>query len=97
MSFTLPLGAPAVDFELPATDGNVYRLASFADAVVLVIVFSSNRCPFVLGSDEATRATATRFESRGVRFVAINPNSKATYPEEDFSHMVRRMAEHAFP
>lgn len=97
MSFTLGIGARAVDFELPATDGNVYRLASFGDGAALVVFFSSNRCPYVLGSDEVTRATALRFAGRGVRFVAINSNSRNTYAEESFPHMVQRMRDHAFP
>ena len=97
MSFTIPIGARAVDFQLPATDGESYGLDSFADAPVLVLFFSSNRCPYVLGSDEVTRATALRFAGRGVRFVAINSNSKNTYAEEDFAHMVQRMRDHDFP
>jgi hypothetical protein len=32
-----------------------------------------------------------------VRFVGINSNSKNTYPEDDFEHMVARMQEHKFP
>ncbi len=33
----------------------------------------------------------------GVEFVAINPNSAATYESDDFPHMVTRMKEHQFP
>jgi hypothetical protein len=32
-----------------------------------------------------------------VRFVGINSNSKNTYPEDDFAHMVSRMEQHKFP
>ena len=34
---------------------------------------------------------------QGVRFVAINANSKNTYAEDDFDHMVARMEEHRLP
>jgi len=95
--FTLPLGAKAVDFQLPATDGQMYRLDDFSDAPVLVLFFSSNRCPYVVGSDEVTRTTADRLAPRGVRFVAINSNSRNTYVEEDFPQMVQRMKDHGFP
>jgi peroxiredoxin len=97
MSFTLPLGASAPHFTLPATDGNSYSLEDFSDSKVLVIVFTCNHCPYVTGSDEVTRATAERFAPQGVRFVAINSNSANTYPEDDFAHMASRMAEHRFP
>ena len=96
MAFTLQLGETAPDFTLPATDGQTYSLADFTDDT-LVIFFTCNHCPFVTGSDEVTRQTAEKYASQGVRFVAINSNSKNTYPEDDFEHMVARMAEHQFP
>ena len=97
MAFTLQLGSSAPDFELPATDGKTYSLANLQDADVLVIFFTCNHCPYVTGSDEVTRATAEKFAPQGVRFVGINSNSKLTHPNDDFDHMVERMAEHNFP
>lgn len=95
--FTLPLGAKALPFSLPATDGKTYSLDDFAEARVLVIFFTCNHCPYVINSDEITRATAERFADQGVQFVAINSNSPNTYAEDDFPHMVARMEEHNFP
>ena len=97
MAFTLQIGDAAPDFQLPATDGSTYALSDFDGAEVLVVFFTCNHCPYVTGSDEVTRATAEKFVSRGVRFVGINSNSKATHPNDDFPHMVERMEEHAFP
>lgn len=97
MAFTLSIGDRAPDFNLPATDGNNYRLADFAASDTLVIFFTCNHCPYVTGSDEATRATADKYAARGVRFVGINSNSKRTRAEDDFPQMVARMTEHRFP
>jgi peroxiredoxin len=97
MSFTLELGSRAPDFSLPGTDGKQYSLADFADAQVLVVFFTCNHCPYVVGSDEVTRATAEKFMDRGVRFVGINSNSQNTYEEDDFLHMVERMEKYRFP
>lgn len=97
MNFTLQIGQAAPDFKLPATDGQTYGLAAFKDAPVLVIFFTCNHCPYVIGSDEVTRRTAEKFAARGVKFVGINSNSKHTYPEDDFPHMVARMKEQKFP
>lgn len=97
MSFTLEIGKKAPGFSLPATDGKVYSLDSFKDSSYLVIFFTCNHCPYVIGSDEVTRKTAERFSGKGVRFVAINSNSKNTYEEDDFEHMVARMEEFKFP
>lgn len=95
--FTLPLGARAPDFSLPATDGKTYSLEDFKNFPVLVIFFTCNHCPYVTGSDEVTRKTAERFAPQGVAFVGINANSKHTYAEDSFEHMVERMKQHRFP
>ncbi len=97
MAFTLSLGDPAPEFTLPATDGKTYRLADFQDAPVLVVFFTCNHCPYVLGSDELTRQTAEKFAPRGVRFVGINSNSEQTHPNDSFTHMVERMNAQRFP
>ena len=97
MAFTLQLGEKAPDFTLPATDGKTYQLSDFDAARVLVIFFTCNHCPYVLGSDEVTRQTAEKFAPQGVKFVGINSNSKNTYPEDDFEYMVARMNAHKFP
>lgn len=96
-SFTLPLGASAPDFSLPATDGKTYSLADFAEARALVVVFTCNHCPYVKGSDEDTRRLVETYAPRGVAFVAINSNSANTYAEDSFEAMVARMEEHRFP
>ncbi len=61
MAFTLEIGESAPDFAVPATDGKTYSLTDFADADVLVVFFTCNHCPFVVGSDEVTRATVEKF------------------------------------
>ena len=97
MPFTLPLGAHAPDFKLPATDGKTYALSDFSYADVLVIFFTCNHCPYVIGSDEVTRKTVEHFKNKGVAFVGINSNSKHSYPEDSFEKMVERMNLHHFP
>ncbi len=97
MSFTLQIGDTAPHFSLPATDGKTYKLSDFEDADVLVIFFTCNHCPYVIGSDEVTRETVNKYKSQNVKFVGINSNSKNTYPDDDFPHMVKRMEEHQFP
>ena len=97
MVFTLQIGTQAPEFSLSATDGNTYTLEDFGEAKVLVVFFTCNHCPYVIGSDENTRDIAERFAEQGVKFVAINSNSKNTYAEDDFEHMVARMEEYRFP
>ncbi len=97
MAFTLQLGDQAPDFTLPATDGSTYSLGSFAAARVLVVFFTCNHCPYVIGSNEVTRATAVKFRDQGVQFVGINSNSVNTKPDDSFAHMIAHMEEHRYP
>ena len=97
MAFTLENGSKAPDFELLATDGLTYTLKDFDPFPVLVVFFTCNHCPYVKGSDEVTRRSAERFMDDGVRFVAINSNSKTTYPEDSYEHVIERMNEQRFP
>ncbi len=97
MAFTIEIGDKAIDFNLPATDGKNYSLKDFEQADHLVIFFTCNHCPYVVGSDHITAETAEKFKSKGVQFVGINANSKNTYPEDSFEHMVDRMKEYNFP
>jgi peroxiredoxin len=96
MAFTLDIGQAAPEFNLPATDGNTYSLRDLKDPF-LVVFFTCNHCPYVIGSDEVTRQTAEKYADKGVRFIGINANSPNTYPEDDFPHMVARMKTHNFP
>lgn len=97
MAFTLSLGSKAPGFTLKATDGKTYTLYDFSDAKILVIFFTCNHCPYVLGSDETTRRTAEKFAPQGVKFIAINSNSPNTYEEDSFENMVKRMEQNKFP
>ena len=97
MGFTLDIGAKAPAFHLPATDSRTYTLDSFKEASALVVFFTCNHCPYVIGSDEVTRRTAEKYKAKGVTFVAVNSNSEKTHAEDDFAHMVTRMREQKFP
>lgn len=97
MPFTLQIGAKAPHFNLPATDGKNYSLSDFANAKALVVFFTCNHCPYVIGSDEVTRKTAEKFIKQGVQFVGINSNSENTVPADSFQMMKERMALQRFP
>jgi len=70
----LAIGAPAPDFDLPGVDNRNHRLADFADARVLVVVFTCNHCPTAQAYEDRLIDLAQRFAPQGVAFVAISPN-----------------------
>jgi hypothetical protein len=76
MPYTLQPGEKAIDFILPATDGSTYKLSDFEKYKYLVIFFTCNHCPYVIGSDEVTRSTAEKYLRKEVGFAGINSNSE---------------------
>ena len=71
---TLALGAPAPDFHLPGVDGRTYSLKDFADARILVVIFTAVHCPTAQAYEERIKQLVAAYRPRGVAFVAINPN-----------------------
>src|SRR5689334_8959179 len=76
-SKTLEIGASAPDFKLKGTDGQLYSLASFKTAKVLVIVFTCNHCPTAQAYEDRIIQMAKDYKPKGVQLVAINPNDPA--------------------
>jgi peroxiredoxin len=90
MAFTLEIGRNAPDFDLPATDGKRYRLSDFAAAPVLVVCFTCNHCPYVIGNEAREKAFVETYRPRGMAYVAINANDANAYPEDAFPQMQTR-------
>jgi len=97
---TLPIGAPAPVFEgLLGVDGGRHDLTSFGDRDVLVLIFSSNRCPTAKAYGGRMNSLQRQYGPRGVQLVAINSNDPHLYPDESYPRMIERAAEdrYTFP
>lgn len=97
MSFTLSLDEKIPEFRLKATDKKNYSLHDFDAFKGLVVFFTCNHCPYVIGSDEYNRQLFQTYFPKGIGFVGINSNSENTYPEDSFDCMVARMQQNHFP
>jgi peroxiredoxin len=97
---TLAIGAAGPAFErLLGTDGARYGFSSFTHREVLVLIFSSNRCPTAKAYGERMNALQLEYEPAGVQLVAVNSNDPHMYPDEDYPRMIERAAEagYTFP
>jgi peroxiredoxin len=94
---TLPIGATAPDFDLPAVDGGRVSLNDASDADVFVYVQGCNHCPYVLASIDRLSRIARDYEDRGVRFVMVNSNDADQYEDDSFEAMERFREEHDLP
>lgn len=96
MAFTLQLGESAPEFNLPGVDGKSCSLADFAEAKLLLVVFSCNHCPYVIGVEDRMNAFYADYVSKGVAMVAINSNETENHPTDSFEHMKERAREKGF-
>jgi peroxiredoxin len=96
MSFTLQLGAKVPDFHLPGVDGRAYSLDSFKQAKLLIVVFSCNHCPAVIGSQDRMIQLYQDYRPKGVEMVAINSNEDKNHPDDSFENMKLRAREKGF-
>jgi peroxiredoxin len=71
---TLAIGSTAPDFNLPATDGKNYSLASFKDAQIVVIIFTCNHCPTAQAYEDRIVQLTKDYAHKGVAVLAIMPN-----------------------
>jgi thiol-disulfide isomerase/thioredoxin len=86
---TLPIDAQGPSFDgLLGVDGKRYGTADFEPASVLVLVFSSNRCPTAKAYTDRLLRLQAEYGPRGVQLVMINSNDPHLYPEESHARMV---------
>jgi peroxiredoxin len=71
---TLSVGADAPDFNLLGVDGRRYSLKDFADAKVLVVLFTCNHCPTAQAYEGRVAKLHADYKDKGVALVAISPN-----------------------
>jgi len=70
----LAIGDPAPDFKLPGVDGKTYALKDFAEARVLVVIFTCNHCPTANAYVDRIHKLHVDYKDKGVALVAISPN-----------------------
>jgi peroxiredoxin len=91
------LGAPAVNFRLPATDGRTLTLDDVAGKKGTVIVFMCNHCPYVKAVIDRLVADARMLMAEGIGVAAICSNDAMAYAEDSFDNMKRFSAIHELP
>jgi peroxiredoxin len=70
----LEIGAACPQFNLPGVDDRTYGLDDFADAKLLVVVFTCNHCPTAQAYEERIIKLESDYREQGVRLIAISPN-----------------------
>lgn len=101
----LQIGDQAPDFQLPGVDDKQYSLKDFADAKLLLVVFTCNHCPTAQAYESRIKQLHADYKDRGVALVAISPNDDQalrldelgyTDVGDSFEEMKVRAKDHGF-
>ena len=90
-------GWQAPEFELPATDGNRYRLQDLRGLNGTLVMFICNHCPYVLAVLDRIVRDARDLAELGIGVAAICSNDAVAYPADSFENMVEMAKTHGFP
>ena len=90
-------GRPAIDFDLPGTDGRRHTLASVRGPRGLLVMFICNHCPYVKAVIDRILRDTRELAGLGIGSVAIMSNDPAEYPEDSWDNMRRLARELDFP
>ncbi|MCF2492092.1 MULTISPECIES: thioredoxin family protein [Dyadobacter] len=86
------VGDAAASFRLKNTDGNMVSLSDFNNAKGVIVIFTSNHCPFAKAYEDRIIALNNKFAAQGFPVIAINPSDPGTHQDDTFEKMKERAA-----
>ncbi|MEE9355110.1 MAG: thioredoxin family protein, partial [Methylococcaceae bacterium] len=89
--------APAIEFELPGTDGKIWTLEQCRGEKGTLVMFICNHCPYVKSIRDRLIRDTLALKGRGVNSVAIMSNDPSDYEEDSFDNMRKIAEEESFP
>ena len=81
------LGDAVADFRVKNVDGRTLSLADYRVQKGLIVVFTSNHCPFAKTYEDRLIALDRKFAPQGYPVLAIMPNDPAAYEDDSFDNM----------
>ena len=90
------LGDAVADFRVKNVDGRTISLADYRAQKGLIVVFTSNHCPFSKAYEDRLNALDRMFAPQGYPVLAIMPNDPAVYEDDSFDNMKIRARNKAY-
>ena len=95
-TMTLKPGDRAPEFNLTDGNGSAFSLDDVRGPSGLVVAFVCNHCPFVVHIADCFGTIAGEYSTKGIGFVAINPNDVENYPDDAPEKMVEFSKAHGW-
>jgi glutathione peroxidase-family protein len=93
---TLPFQSAQTIPDITLTDavsGNEFSLSSLKDSKAVVVIFTSNYCPYAKLYEKRISSLIDTYRSKNVRFVLINSNDPAQSPGDNPATMSKKVSE----
>lgn len=81
------LGDAVANFQVRNVDNRVISLRDYQSQKGVIIVFTSNHCPFSKAYEDRLIALDRMFAQQGYPVLAIMPNDPAAYEDDSFDNM----------
>ena len=97
-STMIPLGTKAPDFRLLDVVSDKYRsLQELKSNTATVVMFICNHCPYVKLIQSKLVELAKHYQTKNIRFIAINSNDIEHYPADAPDKMKSEAEQHDYP
>lgn len=101
MTYAQPLkgyaiGDAVADFRVKNVDGRLITLADYRAQKGLIVVFTSNHCPFSKAYEDRLMALDRLFTPQGFPVLAIMPNDPTVYEDDSFDKMKIRVRDKGY-
>lgn len=90
------IGDVVTDFQLKNVDGRTISLGDYRAGKGLIVVFTSNHCPFSKAYEDRLMALDRRLGPQGFPVLAIMANDPVVYEDDSFENMKTRSREKGY-
>lgn len=84
------IGDVVANFNLKNVSGNNVSLSDYASSKGVIVIFTSNHCPFAKAYEDRLIALHAKYASQGFSVIAINPGNPVTQLDDSFEKMKER-------
>jgi peroxiredoxin len=84
------VGDVVSNFNLRNVDGSSVALSDYSNVKGVVVIFTSNHCPFAKAYEDRILALNNKYASKGFPVIAINPTDPVLHQDDAFERMKER-------